>query len=689
MNKTIKTRILMVAFLLSAALLAILLNFFNLQVMQHQKYSEQAERQYHSRRTIPAQRGTIFDRDGDVLAFNRTSYHFDLYKPELGKDRQRLLKLLGRIGENPPRYYERIIDKNDGYVQIIRALDEDKARQLIAADIKALRFSKTFSRYYPLTSTGSQVLGFCGTDGKGLEGIENALNEALAGQQGERFVFADARRRGLVRTDLPFTRAIDGRKIILTMRIPLQTVLEQELKRALRKSQAYQAQGVIVDIHTGDVVAMSSLPDYDPNNIKGVTAKRLRNRCITDIFEPGSILKAFAAAAVLQEKKSHPEEVVFCENGKLKIYNKTIRDHKAYGDLSFNDIIRYSSNIGIIKLSRRLDRNAFFAYLRDFGFGEKTGILLPGEAAGVLEMPDKWSGLSQASISIGHEIGVTPLQVALAYAAIANGGTLYKPNIIYQLEGNPVRQPLALRRVVSEPVTQILRKMLIDAVENGTGQKARLAKIKIAGKTGTAQKYNHKDGAYSKSDYVSSFAGFFPADKPQYAMVIVIDTPKGEYYGGEIAAPVFRDIVYHIMGLPYEDNPIFSMADVVSEDSAIFIPDLTGIAMSQARKILKNYQLPFEVQGDAGIVVEQYPVKGARVGRNTLNKILLVGNYDYGKSTNLKQLKGLQMKEAVHYLRVNGIDVEMQGFGRIIDQQPKAGTPIRNIRSVVLKGDKS
>jgi cell division protein FtsI/penicillin-binding protein 2 len=170
MNKTIKTRILMVAFLLSAALLAILLNFFNLQVMQHQKYSEQAERQYHSRRTIPAQRGTIFDRDGDVLAFNRTSYHFDLYKPELGKDRQRLLKLLGRIGENPPRYYERIIDKNDGYVQIIRALDEDKARQLIAADIKALRFSKTFSRYYPLTSTGSQVLGFCGTDGNGTRG---------------------------------------------------------------------------------------------------------------------------------------------------------------------------------------------------------------------------------------------------------------------------------------------------------------------------------------------------------------------------------------------------------------------------------------------------------------------------------------------------------------------------------------
>ena len=406
------------------------------------------------------------------------------------------------------------------------------------------------------------------------------------------------------------------------------------------------------------------------------------------MFDPGSIFKPITAAALLQEGKANPGKMVFCENGRYEIYDVTIHDHEPYGNISFEDVLINSSNIGIIKLANEMDSETMFRYIRAFGFGERSGIELPGEGKGIFSLPSSWSGITKASLAMGHEIAVTPLQMAMAYAALANGGILYKPHIIYQVEGQSVREIEKIRRIFDDNVSTILNPILREVVIEGTGKRAFLEYTAIAGKTGTAQKIDLQTGKYSHESYVASFAGFFPADNPQYAMVIMVDSPnQNGYYGGQVAAPAFSKIVQRIIGLPSAPQLTDDFERMESSDSLVYIPDMVGIASAQADGILKDYGFETEIQGDYPMVVEQYPARGRKVPRNLARKIILVCNSDYARNFKMPDLKGKLMREAIYDLKLHGVIVNVTGAGRVKSQWPEPGADIAQGQKVKIRGE--
>lgn len=685
---TFSGRILIVVF--SVVLLFILsaARFVFVQVIGHEKYAALAEKQYERKKILRAERGEIYDRNGAALVLNQYRYSFDVYKPEVEGGNYNLCNIFARATEKSPDYFQRKLKNKSQYIQFARNLPEEKAKLIFESNVKGLREYKKLARYYPLKSTASHILGFCGTERQGLEGVEKYYNSILFGQDGEQFIFSDAKNYGLIRTDYPEKPPQKGLDISLTIKLSYQIVLEEELKKAKQDHNAKAAMGVLVDIHSGDILAMASLPNYNSNDLTDISRASVRNRCISDIFDPGSIFKPITAASLLQEGKVRLGEKIFCENGQYKIYDQVIHDHEKYNILTFEQILINSSNIGIIKLAQRLPSEKVYRYLRAFGFGQSTGIELPGEIKGILKLPSDWSGLTKASLAMGHEIAVTPLQMAMAYAALANGGILYKPHIIYKVQGRKTREIEKIRKIFDSSVSTLLNPILREVVIEGTGKRAFLENTAIAGKTGTAQKIDLKTGKYSHKSFIASFAGYFPADNPRYAMVIMVDSPnRNGYYGGLVAAPAFRTIVQRIIGLP--SAPVYTVRESgpATPDSLVYIPDLTGLPVESGIKILKEFGFSYEVQGKFPMIVQQYPGKGIMVRKQDAGNIILVCNEDYGRNFKMPNLHGQNVREAIYHLKLNGVQVTVRGTGKIIGQWPKAGTTIAQDQKVKITGE--
>jgi len=667
---------------------AVVVRFVQVQILDHSYYSRIAEKQYERREILPAERGAILDRNGNTLAINQFEYQFGIYKPEV-RNKKALANVFAIATGKKSGIFLKRLGKKSTYVQFASHLPEKSAKKIIEGKYSGVRYSYDFARTYPLKNRASHILGFCGTEDIGLEGIEKHYDSVLSGVDGERFVFTDGLRRSFVRTDYPEIVPQRGKNITLTLDLNYQSVIEEELSKIMYAHNAKGAMGVLIDINNGDILAMSSLPDFDPNNLKKISLKSLRNRCITDIFDPGSIFKPITAAALLQEGKAYPGKKVYCNEGKLKIYKTVIHDHEAYGTLTFEEVLINSINIGIIKLSRELTADNFYRYIRAFGFGQRSGIDLPGEVKGMLKLPSEWSGLSQPSLAMGHEIGVSAIQMVLAYAALGNGGFLYKPHIVYKVEGESPRETELVRRIFDVSVTRILTPILQEVVLEGTGKKAFLESTSIAGKTGTAQKYDVNTGRYSHKAFVASFAGYFPADDPKYAMVILVDSPaKNGYYGGQVAAPAFKNIVQRIIGLPEHNSRMTIVESNSEEDPIIFVPDLTGTPIAYAKNILENYGLEYELQGDFPFVVEQYPVAGLAIRHSQLEKLIIICDNDYGKNFTMPNLKGKSLREAVYLLKLYDVQVSARGFGEIVDQWPKPGVALKQNQTVKIRGDR-
>jgi cell division protein FtsI/penicillin-binding protein 2 len=464
----------------------------------------------------------------------------------------------------------------------------------------------------------AQLIGYTDIDNRGSEGLEMAMEGTLGGTKGSLVSYVDARGRLVPGHQQEQQQPQDGNGLVLTIDALYQDILEEELEKGLSDSGAETALGVITDPRTGEILAMANAPLYDPNAPGETAAQTRRNRTVTDPFEPGSTFKVITGSAALEDQVVRPEEIIFCENGRMVMRNgSVIRDHDPYGSLTFREVIEKSSNIGTLKVARRLQRGQFYEHLRSFGVGLRTGIELPSESAGLLHPVNRWSDRSLETIAIGQEVSLTALQLAQAVGAIANGGTLMAPQLCREVlgaDGKAARrvEPQAIRRVVSEGTSALMRDILAGAVERGTGKKARIQGVAVAGKTGTAQRAAPDGRGYIPGEIVASFVGFLPADQPELLCLIVLDNPQRDKWGGALAAPIFKRVVERILYLSGNLAAQPASGQQEQQDSLqVLVPELRGMTGQVARfqADLRGLAVRFDGRGD--VVVSQDPLPGS------------------------------------------------------------------------------
>lgn len=529
---------------------ALLLRAAYLQFLPNEKLQSLQNRQFQTVVTLQARRGAIIDRNGRDLAMSATAY--SLYAdPKILEKRKQLAKSIAKeLGVSTENIYSKIKDPNKRFVWIQRMMDEDKANRIKAWNIRGLSFVEEWKRVYPNESLLAHTLGFLGSEGQGLEGLEKAFETELKGNSKKVSVRRDARGRPLIADGLLFTENPDGNEIKLTVDSDIQYNLENELSQAVTNFEADSAVGVILDAQTSAIVAMASVPTFDVNKAMKTDPDLRRDKVATDAFEPGSTLKTIVIASALRQGVLAPNTKFFCENGFFKVGDKIIREaesHETFGNLTASEILAVSSNIGTTKIAFKMGDDGLRQGLLDFGFGNKLGSDLSGEARGTVQaLP--WRPHLLSNISFGHGIAVTPLQLVNAYAVIANGGVLNTPYIVHSVRNSETGQtqmsePKPIRRVLT-PEQALQMKMMLSAVtaEGGTGKNARVDGFLVAGKTGTAQKVNPTGRGYLKGGYISSFAGFIPSNNPKFVIYIAVDHPRKGFYGAQVAAPIFSRV---------------------------------------------------------------------------------------------------------------------------------------------------
>ncbi len=505
-----------------------------------------AKKQHNQFVELESRRGAIYDCNLKAQAFNLSMD--SLYAtPNTIKDsyKESIVEKLSPILGGDRAYIRDRLYRKKSFIWLARKLTPDKAEAIKALKIKGLGFMKETKRIYPNGYLASHVIGFSGMDNMGLEGIERDFDKYLKGSAGWAIFLRDARQKKLdiwEKMVLP----VDGLDLVLTVDEVIQYIAERELDKAFKTFHAKGASIIVMDPHTGRILAMASRPSYDLNDHSSVNKDSMRNRSICDLFEPGSVFKIVTASAALEEKKVTEEDKFFCENGAYQVGGRILHDHRSHGILTFRQVIEESSNIGTVKVAMILGADIVYQYLKAFGFGSKLGIDLSGEISGMIKPPRSWSKTSITAIPIGQEVGVTALQLASAISVIANGGQLMKPYIIDSVrnkDGRIIKQnkPVLIRKVISVDTAMRIKKILTGAVEEGTGKLAKVSGFSAAGKTGTAQKLE-PNGTYSHTKFVASFIGFAPAEDPILAIVVTVDEPHPYYFGGVVAAPVFQKV---------------------------------------------------------------------------------------------------------------------------------------------------
>ena len=517
-----------------------------LTVVQGAALHERADRQHLQSVPMLARRGPIVDRNGEPLALTRESAAVFVRPQEIDRNPE-VLGAVARVLDIPADVVAERAAAKAPFVWLKRQVSLDRWDDLARLGIDGIGSEQARQRVYPQGAVAGHILGFTGIDGQGLEGVERMLDADLRGEVEAMAVERDAwgRRIAVDGQWRPLPRV--GAKVELTIDAALQRVAETELQKAVDEFGAKAGSVVVLVPDTGEVLAMANVPRFDPNQFRAASPSQWRNRAITDCYEPGSTFKAVLAAEALERGAVSPQDKIFCENGHYAVGRRTIRDSHPHGVLTFADVIAESSNIGAAKVAERLGRDDFGAALERFGFGRPTGIDLPGEASGLVRPTDKWGRIHLVTTAFGQGIAVTPLQLARAFAAIANGGRLMRPYVVRRVVGQSghvleVKRPHVDARVMSPQTASTLTGILTRVVEMGTGKQAQMEGFTVAGKTGTAQKVDPGSGRYSARDRVASFVGYVPAEDPALVILVVIDTPRKATYGGVVAAPVFKRI---------------------------------------------------------------------------------------------------------------------------------------------------
>jgi cell division protein FtsI (penicillin-binding protein 3) len=536
----------------------VLFRLVTLQVLQAAELSVKADRQHQKTVSLEGARGTIVDRHGKVLAMNmEVPSVFGV--PNTVDSPLKTARQLSPILHVRTDELERKLRQDRRFVWLARKLDPEQGRRLDRLSLDGIGVVMEGRRFYPKGPLLAHVLGFSGMDGEGLEGIEHRYEPYLHGEKRMMVLQRDALGHTVFPKGMTERSPTPGHSLTLTIDEVIQYIVERELEDAVGRARAKSGTMIVLDPKTGAVLAMAVSPRFDPNAVSALSRDRWRNRALTDAYEPGSTMKAMMAAAAIEERVVRPNTMVFGERGHMTVANTVIHDHERLGWVSFAQVIQKSSNIGAAKTGMALGEQRLYRYLQAFGFGQRTEIDLPEEGAGLVRNPKDWGRRSVASISIGQEIGVTPLQMVSAVAALANGGVLMKPYVVSEIrdaEGQILRQipPQARRRVVSPETARSVTRILEGVVTDGTGAKAAIPGFRVAGKTGTAQQIDDHTKTYSTSRFVASFAGYVPSDTPRLAMIVIIDEPQDKKAsGGSVAAPVFSRVgeqVLSYLGVP-------------------------------------------------------------------------------------------------------------------------------------------
>lgn len=545
----------------------VLFRLVTLQVLQAAELSVQADRQHQKTVSLEGARGTIVDRHGKILAMNvEVPSVFGV--PNTVDSPLKTARQLSPILHVRTDELERKLRQDRRFVWLARKLDPEQGRRLDRLSLDGIGVVMEGRRFYPKGPLLAHVLGFSGMDGEGLEGVEHRYEPYLHGEKRMMVLQRDALGHTVFPKGMMERSPTPGHSLTLTIDEVIQYIVERELEDAVGRARAKSGTMIVLDPKTGAVLAMAVSPRFDPNAVSALNPDRWRNRALTDAYEPGSTMKAMMAAAAIEERVVRPNTMVFGEHGRMTVANTVIHDHERLGWISFAQVIQKSSNIGAAKTGMALGEHRLYRYLQAFGFGQRTEIDLPGEGVGLVRDPKDWGRRSVASISIGQEIGVTPLQMVSAVAAIANDGMLMKPYVVSEIrdaDNHILRQvpPQTKRRVISPETARSVTKILEGVVTDGTGTNAAIPGFRVAGKTGTAQKIDPRTGAYSASRFVASFTGYAPAGNPQLAMIVVIDEPQGDTQGGAVAAPVFSRVgeqVLSYLGVPANAPITLAMA---------------------------------------------------------------------------------------------------------------------------------
>ena len=625
--------------------LAVGVRAFQLQILQGEKLKRLGERQHLKEWIVLPKRGTILDRAGEPLALS-LEVQSVYARPRRIKEPETVSRNLAQaLGLELAEVQQRLKTEKP-FVWLKRQITPKEAERIKTLNLEGIGMSFEPNRYYPQGQLAGQVVGFVGRDSQGLEGVELSYDSYIRGESGSPVIERDALGRRVLAQGVEEIQIPPGADIHLTLDTSIQYVAEKQLEATVTKYRAKAGIAVVVEPFTGEVLALANYPFFNPNNFARQSSQQWRNRAVTDSFEPGSTFKTILAAAALEEDVVGKEDLFYCEFGKYSYAGRTIHDTHEYVWLPFYKIIQYSSNIGVTKVAEKLKKDRYFKYIDRFGFGRLTGIDMPGEATGMVRSPDSWSAIDLATHAFGQGIAVTPVQLAMAYGAIANGGILMRPFVVRRVvaPGGEVliaNQPHVVRRVVSEKTAHLLTSILKGVVsDGGTAPMANLEGFEVAGKTGTAQKPDLAHGGYSSRKRVASFIGFVPADDPRLVLLVVVDEPEGSVYGGVVAAPAFRNIaggaLRHLGIVPDQPEPLSLPAlkegtlvrverksenEAARREGVAAVPDFVGLSLREAVEKARTLKLKVEMRGN-GYVVKQSPAPGGAWGRGetlTLN----------------------------------------------------------------------
>ena len=640
-KKWIRFRTYLVATFFLLGLLTITSRVYQLQILEKDRLASIAREGYIGTTKLPPKRGTIYDREGHELALS-VEVGSIYSHPHRIKEKVKTARHLSRILNERQDRILKLLKSDRSFVWIKRKIAPERAKRLKALALDGVGVINETKRYYPGREIAGHLIGFVGADNQGLEGLEKRYDHFLRGPQYSLIHMRDALGR-------PFSinrPVLSGKKahdLILTIDKDIQYKAQQVLEKAVRKTKAESGHCLVLDPVTGEILAMAVVPEFNPNSFKRFTPAQWRNRIITDCFEPGSTLKAFLLAASLDEYAVTPNTSFDCENGKYRIGKHIIRDTHEYGVLSVTDIIVHSSNIGAIKIGKTLGYKTFYEYLKNFGFASKTGIALLGERKGFIREPKYARPIDQANLFFGQGMTTTSLQMAVAMAAIANGGKLMRPYVVKAIlnkSGGTVNEtrPKVVRNVLSFQTARRVAGILEEVVsEVGTGPKAAISGFRVAGKTGTSQKVDPKSKRYSRTHYVATFAGFVPANQPRLVILVVIDEPKGIPYGGEVAAPVFREVGLWALN-HLQVNP-------------------------QIRLVEKGTSATEKVSDSSGTASDEQMSLKVKAGY-------------------LPDFRGLGMRKVIREARALGLKLLSEGTGLAVKQNPRPGSPLRESHTV-------
>jgi cell division protein FtsI (penicillin-binding protein 3) len=701
-------------YLLGAVLLlwccAICLRLIYLQIFRYGTFEQRAQHQQQRTVEVSARRGIIYDRAGRELAMS-VSVDSAFAVPTEIPDLAGAISLISRITKSDPRELLARCTAARTFCWVARKGDPETAARIRALNLRGVYFQKESKRFYPKGELAAQVIGYVGTDDEGLSGIEREYDDQLRGRPGEMLISVDARRKWFGSVE---KQPEPGQNVVLTIDQQIQFIAERELDAAMETTRGISGTILVENPHTGEILALANRPTFNPNLTREITPEKLKDHAVSDVYEPGSTFKIVTISAALDENLTRPEEKFDCQMGSIVVFGRRIHDWHPFGVMPVSDILAHSSDVGTIKIALRVGDERMYKYIRAFGFGQQTGVELPGETRGLTKPLSRWSKVSIGAIAMGQEIGVSPLQLAAMVSSIANDGMMVGSHIVAATnEPHNTPQTIAFhatqpRRAISTTTAALMRQMMQGVVLRGTGKKAILEGYSSAGKTGTAQKIDPATHTYSRTKYIASFAGFAPVNNPEIVVVTIIDSPEGRHHGGDVGAPIFQRVAQqvleylhtpHDVDLPSNRQLLLAARQLKEEDIAEGSPDRLGDPVELAdtsANVSPNSPpavpnenstpvIPAALRTKEPLPVQETkaPAPSAPVEKVTSSGTVVLDIEQGG--IQVPSFAGLSVRAAIELAQEQGLDLDVVGSGLAQDQSPTAGAHVPSGSKILVK----